>query len=184
MATPPGWRLQSGAVASIIPVFRSAKPLYGARCPTIESRACGRNLGDRAERRSLVFQGAEGGGARGLRQAGRRPRGRQGARLPERHRARRVGPAAGRGPAPAQARGTIGRAREAGRRPPRARRRGGRAGRGGPRRHEAGGPQLEEGLVGGGGCRLHESTPIPFTLPHAATAAPFRFLASNSSGLR
>lgn len=29
-----------------------------------------------------------------------------------------------------------------------------------------------------------ESTPIPFTLPHAATAAPFRFLASNSSGLR
>ena len=69
--------------------------------------ACGRNLGDRAERRSLVFQGAEGGGARGLRQAGRRPRGRQGARLPERHRARRVGPAAGRGPAPAQARGTI-----------------------------------------------------------------------------
>ena len=31
---------------------------------------------------------------------------------------------------------------------------------------------------------LAESTPIPFTLPHAATAAPFRFLASNSSGLR
>ena len=29
-----------------------------------------------------------------------------------------------------------------------------------------------------------ESTPILFTLPHAATAAPFRFLASNSSGLR
>ena len=29
-----------------------------------------------------------------------------------------------------------------------------------------------------------ESTPIPLTLPHAATAAPFRFLASNSSGLR
>ena len=34
-------------------------------------------------------------------------------------------------------------------------------------------------------ARMHcESTPIPFTLPHAATAAPFRFLASNSSGLR
>ena len=32
--------------------------------------------------------------------------------------------------------------------------------------------------------RESESTPIPFTLPHAATAAPFRFLASNSSGLR
>ena len=31
---------------------------------------------------------------------------------------------------------------------------------------------------------MSESTPIPFTLPHAATAAPFRFLASNSSGLR
>ena len=42
----------------------------------------------------------------------------------------------------------------------------------------------EAGRMSRGEVTESESTLIPFTLPHAATAAPFRFLASNSSGLR